>query len=515
MMSLQIDGHERRCVGTGDIPAAYLHAYEKDFTILKFTGESVDILCQTDSSYKKFVTIENGRKVIYVKLKKALYGCVTSALLWYELFTDTLKKMGFELNEYEPCIANKIINGKQCTIVWYVDDVKVSHDDEKVVDEIFDSMNKKFGNLKPKKGKKHEYLGMDIVFRDDGTVSIDMSKHVNEVIEVFSKESPVTSKATTPALRNLFEVNEKSPRLDDKRSAVFHHCVAKMLYVSNRCRLDTSLAVSFLCTRVTYSTEQDWLKLKRLVRYLYGTKERVLIIGANDVTTVNIYIDAAYAVHNNMRSHTGGCITFGRGIIMPKSTKQKLNTKSSTEAELVACSEYIQSAIYARLFLQAQGYELSPSIVNQDNQSTILLLKNGRSSCGKQSRHVDIRYFFMKDRIDKGQFKVEYCPTELMIADFFTKPLQGGLFKRLSEVVMGEIDIASFLKQYSNKDEDVQKNHNHDESKERVEPSDYLTGNTQNDDVKIDVNSTLGSEINKKVSFADVVRRGITTDSSG
>ena len=74
----------------------------------------------------------------------------------------------------------------------------------------------------------------------------------------------------------------------------------------------------------------------------------------------------------------------------------------------------------------------------------IHLEKNGVASAGRRSKHIDIRYFWMKDRIEKGELKVAYCPTELMIADFFTKPLQGGLFKRLKEVIMGHVSVEEF-----------------------------------------------------------------------
>jgi hypothetical protein len=97
--------------------------------------------------YKKFVTHENGKRVLYLQLLKALYGCVQSALLWYDLFTNTLKNDGFELNPYDACVANKIVNGKQCTIVWYVDDNKISHVEEAVVTKVVKMIEKRFGNL--------------------------------------------------------------------------------------------------------------------------------------------------------------------------------------------------------------------------------------------------------------------------------------------------------------------------------------------------------------------------------
>ena len=371
-----------------------------------------------------------------------------SALLWYELFASTLREMGFIINPYEPCVANKEINGKQCTIVWYVDDLKVSHVEEGVVKDVMSKISKRYKGLEAKISDEHTYLGMNIKYHKDGTVSIGMEEYVDEVLDTFGTESAITSATTTPARGNLFTVDEKSERLKKHRSEIFHHCVAKLLYVSKKCRLDILLAISFLCSRVTNSTEEDWLKLKRVLRYLYGTKGRRLTLGADNLSIVDIFIDVSYGVHPDMRSHTGGCITLGRGALMSMATKQKLNTTSSTEAELVGCSDFMKSAIYAKLFLAKQGYVIDKATVNQDNESTIKLLKNGRTSCSKRSRHIDIRYFFMKDRIDKGEFDVTYCPTELMIADFFTKPIQGNLYRKLSAVVMGEVDMDTFMESY-------------------------------------------------------------------
>ena len=136
MLTFLIEAIERRAVATGDVPGAYLHALMRDFVILKITGEFLESLCQANPEYKKYITYENGKKVIYARLKKALYGCVMSALLWYELFVTTLKDMGFKVNDYDTCVANKDINGKQYTITWYVDDLKVSHVEQSVVDDI-------------------------------------------------------------------------------------------------------------------------------------------------------------------------------------------------------------------------------------------------------------------------------------------------------------------------------------------------------------------------------------------
>ena len=123
---------EDRAVAVTDIKGAYLNAKMKDIVIMKITGREVDLFCEIDPSLKEFVTIEKQQKVG----DKALYGCVQSAILWYELYSTTLQDMGFVVNPYDMCVANAIIDGKQCTICWYVDDDKISHSSLKVVKRI-------------------------------------------------------------------------------------------------------------------------------------------------------------------------------------------------------------------------------------------------------------------------------------------------------------------------------------------------------------------------------------------
>mmetsp|Transcript_11447 Transcript_11447/g.16193 ORF Transcript_11447/g.16193 Transcript_11447/m.16193 type:complete len:114 (+) Transcript_11447:2190-2531(+) len=113
-----------------------------------------------------------------------------------------------------------------------------------------------------------------------------------------------------------------------------------------------------------------------------------------------------------MRSHTCGLISMGLGSLHSKSSKQKLNVKSSTEAVLEGMSEYIPYTIWMTIFLEGQGLRLSKNIVYQDNESAIKMEKNGHTSCTGNAHHINIRYFFVKDRIDKGEFESHYCPTD-------------------------------------------------------------------------------------------------------
>ena len=212
--------------------------------------------------------------------------------------------------------------------------------------------------------------------------------------------------------------------------------MAKCLFLCKRARPDIQTAVSFLCTRVKCPDEDDWKKLKRMFQYLRGTRELVLTLEGEDLRVIKWWVDASYAVHHDMRSHTGGVMSLGKGAAYSTSTRQKLNTKSSTEAELVGVDDCMGQILWTRYFIEAQGYDVQDNVVYRDNQSSILLEKNGRGSSSKRTKHVRVRYFFITDRISLGDLKVEYCPTGLMVADFFTKPLQGTQFRLMRDWIM-------------------------------------------------------------------------------
>ena len=139
-----------------------------------------------------------------------------------------------------------------------------------------------------------------------------------------------------------------------------------------------------------------------------------------------------------MRSHTGGLLSFGIGGLICKSSKQKLNTRSSTEAEVVGASDYlVPHIIWVHMFLEKQGYKMKESIMGQDNKSAMKLEKNGRMLAGRKSRHINIRHFCIKDRTEANRIEIRHCPTLEMLADFFTKPLQGAQFRRFRDVILG------------------------------------------------------------------------------
>jgi len=156
------------------------------------------------------------------------------------------------------------------------------------------------------------------------------------------------------------------------------------------------------------------------------------------VNVIKWWVDASFGVHPDFRSHMGAMMTMGSGAFQSFSKKQKLNTRSSNESELVALDDVSVHIMWTNLFLEHHGYRVDKNIVFQDNKTSILLEINGLKSAGKRSRAINLRYVWITDQIKKGNVSVEYCPTGEMKADFFTKPLVGAKIFRFRKSILVE-----------------------------------------------------------------------------
>jgi hypothetical protein len=434
-----IDALEGRDVAVIDVPGAFMQADMDELVHIRFTGKMVDLLLEIDPDmYGPCVVREGKEKVMYVELLKALYGTVRAARLFWEKLSGKLLEWGFTPNPYDPCVMNKMVDDKQLTVAWHVDDLKVSHVLSTVVDQFIKDMEDEFGKETPinkSRGKVHDYLGMTLDFSKPGEVTVTMIDYIKTILHDAPKE--MRGKAVTPAATHLFQVNTVNPvHLGEEKAETYVRVVMQLLYLSQRARPDIRTTVSFLCSRMLLPDEDDYKKLTRVMKYLDSTVDMPLVLAADKSNQIRWWVDASYAVHVDMKSHTGGTMSMGQGSIYSTSTKQKLVTRSSTEAEIVGVHDVMPQMIWTAHFLTGQGININESILYQDNTSSILLEKNGRGSSTKRTRHMNIRYFFVKDQVDSKRVKIEHCPTAEMLADFFTKPLQGAAFRKLRDHIM-------------------------------------------------------------------------------
>jgi len=251
-----------------------------------------------------------------------MYGTLTAALLWYQMFVEHLLSMGFVLNEYDICVANKMINGHQLTICCYVDDLKISHIDAKEVTKFVSLIEAKFGKMNVSRGVSHTYLDIDFTIKDK-KVEIVMKTYLQECIDAYGEA--INTNAATPANRDLFVLNPDSIPLEERRAKLFVHIVAKLLHVCERGRLNLQVGIGYLCTRVKDPRQQDWIKLRRMLQYIRGTIDLKRVVSLESSMKMDVYIDASHATHHDMKGQTGGCIMMGDGVIHGRSNNQKLN----------------------------------------------------------------------------------------------------------------------------------------------------------------------------------------------
>ena len=215
--------------------------------------------------------------------------------------------------------------------------------------------------------------------------------------------------------------------------------VAKLLFIATRVRPDILLPVNYLCSRANKFNEDDYKKFIHILEYLNKDSERGIILRRSENLMINVYADASFGCHKEdcFKSHSGLVIQVGNSTIYSKTSKQKIVTTSSTEAELVCASDAIPIVYYIRDWLLEKNVEIIQVNLMQDNLSTIQLINNGNIN-SLRSKHISIKYHAIREKVRNGEIKIQHCSTDKMIADALTKPLHGQQFRNLKDKILGE-----------------------------------------------------------------------------
>jgi hypothetical protein len=272
-----------------------------------------------------------------------------------------------------------MVNGKQMTVCWHVDDLKVSHVDGMELTKFVLKLAKIYRDqITVKRGSYHDYLGMDLDYSLSGKVCVSMIKYIDKVFADFPEV--IKKSSSTPAADHLFSIRDPEETeklgkwLNEEQAQHFHHAAAQLLFLSVRARRDIQTAVSFLTTRVRKPDKDDWGKLKRVLQYLYGTKHMKLTLSVDDLQQIQWWVDASYNMHEDCKGQTGAMMSLGKGAPISFSRKQKLNVRSSCEGELVGVDDAMAWILWCKYFIEGQGYTVKQNILYQDNKSTILIV---------------------------------------------------------------------------------------------------------------------------------------------
>lgn len=255
-----------------------------------------------------------------------------------------------------------------------------------------------------------------------------MDKYLRSLLEEWCG----TGKNSSPSDPDLYKRDPASPMLSEDQKTKFHRRVYRLLYFAKRVAPDILLAVSNLSSHVSAPSNQDWDRLERIYRYLNGQSDRFITYSRGGKMIVSSYIDASFACYDDMKSRTGCVLMLCGFYVGAWSTKQTLNTKSSTESELVGATDECGWVIWAHNWTKGQGYNLPVPILYQDNTAVVDILKKGPGA-QMRTRHISIRFHFLGDLMRRGEIKLMYCKTEDMLADGLTKSLVGEKFRGMRD----------------------------------------------------------------------------------
>ncbi len=197
-------------------------------------------------------------------------------------------------------------------------------------------------------GKRHNYLGVKMKFNDDGMLDTSMIRYLKNVISEFPEV--ITGKAATSAADHLFAIRDKKEAhpLEKEQALTFHHSVTQLLFMAMQVRQDIQSAAAILTTRVKTPDEDDWEKLKRVLKYLNGTKYLKLKLSKEDVRLLKWYMDGSHNMHWDCNMHGGVMLTLGKGATTSYLQKVKLNMHSSTKTELVVVDMHMPEMLHQK-----------------------------------------------------------------------------------------------------------------------------------------------------------------------
>jgi hypothetical protein len=421
------------------VPGAYLNAelqpgkYHK----MRINKSIAALLMQVDPTSKQYLC-EDG--TILVEIRRSLYGLPEAAQLWYNYMRGALTSAGYKECPYDPCVFIKKSGNDVSIIAVYVDDCLHVYSSDKMRAELYASLKKaNLNDLKVEvltKDKDISFLGLNIKINEpEGDLSIRQTGYLETILEQYESEIP-KGPHLTPCNELIFKPKDTGDLLKPVNVTKYMSKLMRVRYLV-RTRPDIELAISVLTTKSRNPTQGDMNRLDTVIRYLASTKTLGLKIRKSDLK-IFAYFDAAHAVYENRRSHSGSIFTSGEegNAVHCKSQIQSIVTTSSTEAELVAVYDDLDRLIWLRRVIEFLGINQGTTVIYQDNTSTITMMYMGRGSSGSNTRHIDIRYFFIKELIDNKTFKIEHLPRENMIADFFASPRVGQAFRKTRDIIM-------------------------------------------------------------------------------
>lgn len=372
--------------------------------------------------------VASGDENLVCKLRRSLYGLKQSPRCWNHALDEQLRGMGFKQTSSDPCVYVSA-KGDMYIIAVYVDDLVVAGEKEDEIARIKRELSSRF-EMKDL-GKMHYFLGVKVIQDPDmKQVWIGQPLYTERLLQKFQmQESKPVSTPVNPGVK-LVKKTEQCESFDQK---TYQAAVGSLLYLSTKTRPDISFAVGSVARFCADPTKQHWMAVKRIMRYLNGTVDLGLLYGKCASDSCVGFSDADWAGSLDDRKSTSGYLFQCSGAAVSwRSCKQSCVALSTAEAEYVALAAAAQEAVWLQqLICELLSRSPKEIEIREDNQSAICLAKNPQ--CHGKTKHVDIKYHFVRDQVECGKIKLVYCQSEKMTADILTKGLPVSQFVKLRQ----------------------------------------------------------------------------------
>lgn len=408
-----------------DVTCAYLNGELEEIIYMESPKQLPDILriiTEQDNSKigekarNMLQNLQHGNKVCL--LKKSLYGLRQAGRSWYGKLNRTLCDLGAEPTTSDPCVYSMGEGEDLLIILIYVDDILIASKSDKMIKELKENLSRKF-ELKDI-GNVNYCLGIEFS-QDENGVSLNQRGYITDLLNRFGMmDSKIIS---TPMDSNVKMINPTEPATDEEEKLPYRELVGALTYLAVATRPDISYAVSCLGQFNNCYRKIHWTAAKRVLRYL---KESINlgITYRTDNQELKGYVDADWGnCQNDRRSYTGYAFLLSGGPVSWESKKQRTVALSSTEAEFMGMTEIAKETIYLRKFMSELGFADACDEVQifTDSMSGLKLAEN--PTFHNRSKHIDIRYHFIREVLNCRLMKLNHVSSENMVSDVLTKAL--------------------------------------------------------------------------------------------
>jgi chaperone required for assembly of F1-ATPase len=376
--------------------------------------------------------LENGSGTVKVRLLKTLYGLKQAGCGWYRIHTSALLQLDFKVSAVDPCLFYH--SPRDMWVYVYVDDDLVCVHNQEDFDWLVKGLSQHF-TVGSATTAEH-YLGIRIQ-QQAGCIKLDQQAAIEDLLARYGLDQ--AKPVATPAVPNskLMPCAQEQPAT----SAPYRSLVGALLYLGMHTRPDIVYAVNELATHCSKPSEEHWVAAKWVLRYLAGTKDKGIVFRADAGMHLVAAADSDWAggwksVNDGTKSISGYVVSIAGAVVACKTKRQACTALSSCEAEYMSLALAAQEIVHCRqLLVDLNEQQNGPTILYCDNIAAGELAKCETHQ--QRSKHIAIRYHFIRECIKRNEVKVMWLPGQDNYADMFTKALGRVLFQKHCKVILG------------------------------------------------------------------------------